>query len=253
MLSKNKIKLITSLQMTKYRNEHRLFVAEGSKLVCDLANSGAVISCLVATSEWLKANSVRAEETVECSLEDLKKASSLKSPSSVLALVRMPSYSSEPVPVNHQLVVALDEVQDPGNMGTIIRLADWFGIKTIVCSKGTVDCYNQKVVQATMGAIARVQIRYTSLVDYLDSALERGIPVYGTFLEGKSIYSEPLLPNGIVVMGNEGNGIGPEVAAKVGHKILIPDFSTATTKPESLNVSVAAAIVCSEFRRRLIK
>lgn len=250
MLSKNKIKLITSLQTNKFRTEHQLFVAEGTKLITDLAAAGANIQCLIATPDWLAHNSVNAHEVIECSMEEMKKASSLKTATQVLALVGIPAHDSQLMPDPKTLVIALDDVQDPGNLGTIIRLADWFGIKTIACSNETVDCYNPKVVQATMGAIARVSVHYTNLPQYVERAAKMGIPVYGTFLEGSPIYTEPLSATGIIILGNEGKGIGDDVAAMVTKKILIPDFSNDSTKPESLNVSVAAAIVCSEFRRR---
>ncbi|MFT3739886.1 MAG: RNA methyltransferase [Breznakibacter sp.] len=250
MLSKNKLKLIASLQNGKFRKEHKLFVAEGTKLVTDLNAAGATIECLVATAEWLTEFNVNCRETIECSGEEMRKASFLKTPASVLALVRIPDSGAQIKPTADKLILVLDDVQDPGNMGTIIRLADWFGIDALVCSIGTVDCYNPKVIQATMGAIARVNVQYTQLGGYLGDAAKAGIPVYGTFLEGNPIYTETLPANGIIVLGNEGKGIGPEVASLVNKKLLIPDFSQGSTKPESLNVSVAAAIVCSEFRRR---
>lgn len=250
MLSKNKLKLIASLQNGKFRKEHRLFVAEGTKLVNDLAAAGASIECLLASPHWLRENKVICREVIECDADEMKKASFLKTPTDVLALVGIPLAPTSIYPEKNKLVLALDDVQDPGNMGTIIRLADWFGIDTLVCSVGTVDCYNPKVVQASMGAIARVHVHYLNLSAYLAEAVNSGIAVYGTFLEGNPIYSQKLSDDGIVVLGNEGKGISSQVAAWVNEKLLIPDFSVGNTKPESLNVSVAAAIVCSEFRRR---
>lgn len=253
MLSKNKIKLIQSLDLKKFRDEHQLYIAEGNKLVEDLLQARCPIQTIVATNLWLRDNAIHKEiEIIEATEEDLKKISHLKTAPPVIALVKIPDNQTIAAPDKDNLVLVLDAIQDPGNMGTIIRLADWFGIKEIVCSQNTVDCYNPKVVQATMGAIARIKVQYTDIESYTQKAKNQHIPVYGTFLEGKNIYTEKLSANGIIVMGNEGKGISAGVEANVTHKILIPDFAKPGGKPESLNVSVAAAIVCSEFKRRTL-
>jgi TrmH family RNA methyltransferase len=160
----------------------------------------------------------------------------------------MPKSRLASVKPDTNLVLALDRVQNPGNLGTIIRLADWFGISDIVCSEDTADCFNPKVVQATMGAILRVRVHYTNLAKWLGE--QRGVKVYGTFLEGENIYSMALDKNGVIVMGNEGQGVSSEVAAKVSHKLLIPPYPADRCGSESLNVAVATAVICSEFRRR---
>jgi TrmH family RNA methyltransferase len=251
MLSKNKIKQVQSLQMKKFRDAHQQYIAEGQKLVDDLMTARCEITTLIATAEWIRNNHIDKNiEVIDATEEEIKKVSLLKTPPQVLALVKIPEPQGDLSPRKDELTLVLDTIQDPGNMGTIIRLADWFGIKEIVCSTTTVDCYNPKVVQATMGAVARISVSYTPLETYLQKAIKLNIPVYGTFLEGNNIYTEKLSANGIIVMGNEGKGISAEVEPLITSKLLIPDFAKTGGKPESLNVSVAAAIVCSEFRRR---
>lgn len=248
MLSKAKIKLIKSLELKKYRQSEGLFVAEGSKVVGDLLPH---FHCrlLAATDEWfLKNPQPKADEAVAATDEELRKASFLKSPQHVVALFEIPHFSPESLP-EHSLTLALDNVQDPGNLGTIVRIADWFGIRQIVCSEGSADAFSPKVVQATMGAIARVRIHYAPLAAWLQS-LPDSIPVYGTFLNGKNIYSEPLSANGVIVMGNEGNGISPEVEKHITRQLLIPSYPQGVETSESLNVAAATAITCAEFRRR---
>jgi len=164
--------------------------------------------------------------------------------------VEIPRHDLGTVHADEELVLALDEVQNPGNLGTIVRLADWFGIGDIVCSSGTADCFNPKVVQATMGAILRVRVHYTDLPRFLAEAAGRGTPVYGTFLEGDNIYDAPLTRGGIVVMGNEGRGVTPETARTVTRKLFIPPYPADRHGSESLNVAMATGIVCAEFRRR---
>lgn len=252
MLSKAKIKFIQSLELKKKRKEENLFVAEGPKVVGDLL---PYFTCqlLAATPEWLHAHpQAQAQEIVEVTDEELRKASFLKTPQEVLAVFEMPSI---PLPVDlpqHELCLALDDVQDPGNLGTIIRLADWFGIRHIICSKGTTDAFSPKTVQASMGAVARVAVHYTDLTKYLTAlhATNPRTPVYGTFLEGNNIYQEELSNNGVIVMGNEGKGIGFTVAQHVTRKLFIPNYPEGSITSESLNVAIATAITCSEFRRR---
>lgn len=250
MLSKNKIKYIRSLELKKNRKEEQVFIAEGHKLVDDLLGH---FSCrlILATPDWLtKHTEVIADEIVEVSQDELSRVSSLKTPQDVLAIFEQPNYTVDIHVVSDSLCLALDDVQDPGNLGTIIRLADWFGIEHIFCSFGTVDVYNPKTIQATMGALARVKIHYCHLPSLLASLGE--LPIYGTFLDGENIYAETLSPHGLIIMGNEGNGISPEVASCVNKRLLIPNYPPQRETSESLNVATATAIICAEFRRRVI-
>ena len=249
MLSKNKIKFIRSLEQKKYRKEAKAFLAEGSKLVGDL--QGHFHCHLVAgTSQWLANNpNFQADEIIEVSREELSRASLLKTPKDVLAVYALPEYPTPMDKAQTSLCLALDDVQDPGNLGTIIRIADWFGIEHIFCSHGTVDAFNPKTVQATMGALARIQLHYCDLGELIDSL--GNTPIYGTFLDGTDMYQEELSETGLIVMGNEGNGISHEIAQRINRKILIPNYPKGCETSESLNVAVATAIVCSEFRRRM--
>lgn len=250
MLSKNKIKYIRSLELKKNRKEEQVFVAEGHKLVGDLLG---YFPCklLIATSNWLKANhSVTANEIIEVTQEELSRASLQKTPQEVLAVFVQPSYDLNPEVIKSSLCLALDDVQDPGNLGTIIRLADWFGIEHLFCSVGTADVYNPKTVQATMGALARVKVHYCSLPQLIGGLTDT--PVYGTFLNGNIIYAEPLSAHGLIVMGNEGKGVSPEVERMINRKLYIPYYPQERETSESLNVAIATAVVCSEFRRRLL-
>lgn len=250
MLSKNKIKYIRSLELKKNRKEEQVFVAEGHKLVGDLLG---YFPCklLIATSNWLKANhSVTANEIIEVTQEELSRASLQKTPQEVLAVFVQPSYDLNPEVIKSSLCLALDDVQDPGNLGTIIRLADWFGIEHLFCSVGTADVYNPKTVQATMGALARVKVHYCSLPQLIGGLTNT--PVYGTFLNGNIIYAEPLSAHGLIVMGNEGKGVSPEVERMINRKLYIPNYPQERETSESLNVAIATAVVCSEFRRRLL-
>jgi TrmH family RNA methyltransferase len=247
MLSQAKIKWIRSLEQKKFRAEYGVFLAEGSKCCSDLSE---LLPCrlLAATPEWLRAHPrVNAAEVVETSREVLRKASLQKNPQEVLAVFETPVHRFSPDDLIGRLSLALDNVQDPGNLGTILRIADWFGIRDVLCSVGTVDAFNPKTVQATMGAIGRVRIHYLPLNEVLEKVQ---LPVYGTFLEGDVLYDTPLSNEGIIVMGNEGNGISEATATHITHKLYIPDFPAGKTGSESLNVSVATAIVCAEFRRR---
>ncbi len=249
VLSKNTIKMITSLNRKKERDESGLFFAEGPKLVDDLLDTFHC-TLLIAISDYLTSHpNIHADDVQEVTKEGLKKVSALCAPQSVVALFRKPTYQLDTTKLGNQLSLMLDTVQDPGNLGTIIRLADWFGIENVICSKETVDLYNPKVVQATMGALARVRVHYLDLEKLLMSL--KDVPVYGTFLEGDNIYEETLTPSGIIVMGNEGNGISSVVKKYVDRKLYIPNFPQSRETSESLNVAVATAIVCSEFRRRI--
>lgn len=236
MISKNQLKAVRQLEMKKYRTREGLFVAEGPKVVGDLLRCGFRPAMLFATAEW---NGDDAQLVTE---DELRKLSFLQHPQQVLAVFPIPD--AQPAAQKLQLALVLDGVQDPGNLGTIIRIADWFGISTIFCSEDTADVWNPKVVQATMGSIARVQIVYCDLQQLLKDTT---LPVYGTLLDGNNIYEQELKPEGYIVMGNEGNGISAPIRQLVTHRLLIPSFRPGA---ESLNVAIATAITCSEFRRR---
>ena len=250
MISKNQFKFVRQLEQKKYRRREGLFVAEGTKVVGDLMQHSQP-RMLFATSEYLDASPQLLQmgyEAVRITDDELRRLSFLQHPQQVLALFPLPSPSHSLTPAPSHLSIALDGVQDPGNLGTIIRLADWFGIESIYCSEDTVDAWNPKVVQATMGSIARVDIIYMNLPEMLDN-LPADFPVYGTFLDGENIYQQPLSENGLIIMGNEGNGISEAVRSRITHRLLIPSFRQDDTA-ESLNVAIATAITCSEFRRK---
>lgn len=244
MISKNQIRLIKQLEQKKFRRREGLFVAEGPKVVGDLMKKWQP-ACVFATEDYTPP---RPADIQHVSEEELRRVSFLQHPQQVLALFPIPPSPTPQPPSPNTLTLALDGVQDPGNLGTIIRLADWFGIGTIVCSEETADAWNPKVVQATMGSIARVDIVYTDLAGMLDK-LPEGTPVYGTLLDGNNIYSQELTRGGIIIMGNEGNGLTEKVRRRVNRRLLIPSYRTDDTA-ESLNVAIATAIVCAEFRRR---
>lgn len=238
MISKNQIKYIHQLEQKKFRYRDSVFVAEGPKVVGDLLRAGYHPCQLYATSEW-HPNDYEVQEVTD---DELRKISFLQHPQQVLGIFRIPQIQVG----SSRLALALDGVQDPGNLGTIIRIADWFGITTIYCSKDTADAWNPKVVQATMGSIARVNIIYTDLEEIITHTQA---PIYGTLLDGENIYEQPLSNEGIIVMGNEGNGISVPIRQLITNRLLIPQFHEG---PESLNVAIATAITCSEFRRRNI-
>jgi len=248
MLSKNKIKHILSLSRKKERDESLLFVAEGNKIVTDLL---PLFRCqtLILTEEFRKTlSSYQAEEVIIATKEEIKKASQLNTPQSALAVFYQPTYTLDFASLKNKFSLMLDTIQDPGNLGTIIRIADWFGIEDVICSKETADVYNSKTIQATMGAIGRVHVHYHDLSDFL--AKVPNVPLFGAFLEGENIYKTALPTNGILLMGNEGKGISPQLKSRVTHKLFIPNFPAGKKTSESLNVAVATAIACSEFRRR---
>jgi TrmH family RNA methyltransferase len=240
MLSKNQIKLITSLQQKKYRFANQLFFAEGIKVIQELLASNFELVHLYSTKNDFE--EVSSDKKTVISESDLKKISALSTANTCLAVFKM---AVEKPIIESGLILALDSIRDPGNLGTILRLCDWFGINQIICSKETVDIYNPKVVQATMGSIARVNVNYIDLNVFI---AQSKIPVFGTFMDGENIYKSTLTQEGIIIMGNEANGISPELEKLVKNKITIPRFG-ALQKTESLNVATATAIVLSEFRR----
>ena len=236
MVSKSQIKLITSLAQKKYRQQNALFVVEGIKGIREFLDSSYVLHSLYALEGVFE-----DQNATEVSPAELKKISFLKTPQKALALFEIPKQRLE-IKSGFQLV--LDEVRDPGNLGTLIRLCDWYGIEHLICSEQTVDCFNPKVVQATMGSLTRVNLVYTDLETYLS---KQKLPVYGAFMDGENVYRSQLPEEAILVLGNEANGISAAVSEKIQQKISIPQFGSSTT--ESLNVAIAGAILVSEFKR----
>ena len=248
-ISKIKIKFIRSLEQKKVRREERVFLAEGPKLTADLLGH---FRCryLAATDDWLAShNTIEADEIDTATIDEIARASLLKTPQDVIAIFNQREEKTEITVIEKQLCLALDDVQDPGNLGTIIRIADWFGIEHIFCSTNTVDVYSPKVVQATMGALSRVHLHYVSLTDLIGK-LNKNVPIYGTLLDGTNIYTQELSTTGLIVMGNEGNGITAEVRQLINRKLYIPNYPEGRDTSESLNVAIATAVTCAEFRRR---
>jgi len=254
MLSKNKIKFIKALQSKKNRENTGLFVAEGNKIVSELISSSLKINFIAATDQWFEQNvHLKIHNNIEKVIADkseLLQASLLKSPQNALCVVEIPQYILNIHELSNKLSIILDRVQDPGNLGTIIRIADWFGIENIICSKDSADNFNPKVVQSTMGAIARVKIHYMDLINLFTEVGINDILIFGTTLQGESIYNCVLPPNGFILLGNESKGINPDFQPYLSKQLFIPYFPDGQKRSESLNVAIAAAIVCSEFRRR---
>ena len=240
MVSKNQIKLITSLQQKKYRSIEKLFFAEGVKVIQELVQSNFELEHLFTTQNDF--DEIPTSRKTIVSDTDLKKISALTTANTCLAVFKIPKSKAV---VQKGLIVALDAIRDPGNLGTIIRLCDWFGVENLVCSTTTVDVYNPKVVQATMGSIARVNVSYVDLNEFIKTA---NIPVFGTFMEGTIIYKEKLPKEGIIILGNEANGISDAIEKNCQHRLTIPRFGEVM-QTESLNVATATAIILSEFRR----
>ena len=241
-MTQAELKLIRSLRLKKFRDEHGLFVAEGEKCIGELAQAFETVWHLTPDNTPQK---------------ELERLSNLQTPQGAIGVFRMPAYANEwredELPLS-TLLLALDDVQDPGNVGTIIRTADWFGIRHILCTRGTADCFSPKVVQATMGALARVQVHYADEQTFLRvlSNARQHVPIYGTLLDGQNIYAPGAIADrgaGIIVMGNEGNGLSPEVRRLVTHRLRIPSFPPDAPTSESLNVAIATAVVLAEFRR----
>ena len=241
MLSKSEIKLITSLKQKKYRLQHQLFAAEGKKIILELLKSKLQLHQLFTTT--LEFDVPDVLQTI-ITPKELNRISFLKTPNTALAVFKIP----KPQPIDFsKLIVALDDVRDPGNLGTIIRLCDWFGVTDLVCNLETVDCYNPKVIQATMGSITRVNVSYLNLESFLSS--NKASQVFGAFMDGENMFEINLPSSGILVLGNEANGISKEVVSQITQRISIPRFGELQTT-ESLNVANAAAILLSEFKRR---
>lgn len=242
MITKAEIQSIKALADKRGRVEQGAFIAEGEKLVAELRASHLAVRKVYATKPLFADAEVIAER-------DMERISQLKTSNSTLAVVEIPRYNLADAKPDKNLVLALDRVQNPGNLGTIIRLADWFGITDIVCSADSADCFNPKVVQATMGAIIRVRVHYTDLQRWLSEQCSKGVKIYGTFLDGENIYKTEKGSCGVIVMGNEGQGISPECEQSVTHRLYIPPYPADNPGSESLNVAIATAITCSEFRR----
>ena len=242
MITKAEIQSVRALADKKGREEQCAFIAEGEKLVAELRASSLRVRKIYTTKPLWPEAEVIAER-------DMERISQLKSANSTLAVVESPKYDIATVDPTKNLVLALDRVQNPGNLGTIIRLADWFGITDIVCSVQSADCFNPKVIQATMGAIIRVRVHYTDLAKWLESQRDMGANIYGTFLDGQNIYKAEKSCCGVIVMGNEGQGISPECEKSVTDRLYIPPYPLDNPGSESLNVAIATAITCSEFRR----
>lgn len=257
MISKKQLAFVRSLQQKKFRRENNCFVAEGAKIVPELLQSTLEVKEVYALPAWIHAHRqlLGELEAVEVNAEELSRLSGLVTANEVLALCEIPAYTLDPAQLAGRLSLVLDDIRDPGNLGTIIRIADWFGISDIVCSPETAEAWNPKVVQASMGSITRVKVHYTVLSAFIGEMkkINPALPVYGAFLDGENVYSSPLEKKGLLVIGNEAHGISAEIAALISKRISIPSFSAAAGKAgeaESLNAAIATAILCSEFRRR---
>lgn len=246
MITKADIQLVRSLADKQGRTQHNLFVAEGDKVVGEIvASRGWHIVRLFV----MEGSAVRVPYAEVVTAKEMERMSSFKSVPRSLAVVEIPPRKLRPAEAD-ELIIALDEVQDPGNLGTIIRTADWFGIRRIVCTPTTADCWAPKVVQATMGALLRVEVCYGDLGEWLADARKRGVATYATTLDGENIYDKQLTRGGVIVMGNEGRGVSPEVQRLVSQRLYIPPYPSDRQGSESLNVAIATALTCGEFRRR---
>lgn len=248
-LSKNRLKYIKSLDLKKNRKSEGVFIAEGPKLVGELLSSDFHCKTLFATSSYHVPHfAAKVDEFIEVTTNELFQLSLQKNPQDVIGIFKQRTETWDLSLTTHSLCLGLDDIQDPGNLGTIVRLADWFGIEHIFCSENSVDIFNPKAIQASMGGIAHVHIHYVDLPKFLSEI--KNTPIYGTFLEGENIYEKKLSDKGIIIMGNEGKGISREVKEHITDFLNIPSFPVNRKTTESLNVAVATAIVCSEFRRK---
>jgi TrmH family RNA methyltransferase len=254
MISKNRIKYIQSLQDKKVRDEEQTYLIEGDKLVKDYLHSGMRLKFLAAAPEFIDLLLQQEKESIDeiepASNKDLERMSSLKTPHNAIAAVSFPADLPDPLKTTDSLLIALESIQDPGNLGTIIRAAAWFGFRHVVCSLNCVDVYNPKVIQASMGAMLNVTVSSHDLGNLLEKARKNGMPVYGTYLEGESVYASKLGNRGIILFGNESRGISDDLLPFITTRLLIPRFSTSIHGVESLNVGMAASVIFSEFARR---
>ncbi|HCE56462.1 MAG TPA: RNA methyltransferase [Prolixibacteraceae bacterium] len=253
MIGKNTIKLIKSLLDKKNRIEENLFVVEGDKIVSEVLSSGFKIERLFVTNTFLEKHSFnlsKASAVIEVLQDEIKKASLLKTPQNCIAICQLPAPIKFPSEMTEPLTLFLDDVQDPGNMGTIIRICDWFGIKQVYCSPGCADLFNPKVIQASMGSFCRVDV-ITSTFDKVETiAHASGVKICGAFLDGENIYTSDLNKKTLLIMGNEGNGINGQIAGRIDRRVSIPQFAVNNKGAESLNVAVATAVICAEFKRQ---
>jgi len=253
MLSKNNIKLITSLHHKKFRKKEGLFIAEGDKVCRELIHSGFTIEAVYITEAFRKEKYIRWVKKLNAEIiseKDFEKISALTTSPEILVVAKIPEWKFDIGLLEQKLTLVLDQIKDPGNLGTIIRIADWFGIENVICSEDCADAYNPKTVQASMGSLFRVKVFYKELNELLESARDRNINVFGTLLEGENIYQAEIKNKGLVVFGSESHGISSALLPFINRRISIPSFSQTEYKAESLNAAMAAAIVCSEFRRR---
>ena len=253
MLSKNTIKLISSLHQKKFRKKEGLFIAEGEKVCRELIHSGWTIAGVYLTDAFRKEKYFRWVKKLNAetiSEKDFEKISALTTSPEILVVAKIPERQFDITAVSGKLSLVLDQIKDPGNLGTILRIADWFGIENVICSENCADAYNPKTVQASMGSLFRVNVFYEDLTEVLKAAAQQKLKIYGTLLDGENIYATTLSSEGMIVIGNESNGIGDHLLPLINNRISIPSFSGTEYKAESLNAAMASAIVCSEFRRR---
>jgi TrmH family RNA methyltransferase len=260
MLAKNEAKFINSLKLKKNRDAEGLFIAEGVKIVNDLLHSGIKVKQIYSSRNFQLSIFNYHIDVIRIKDNELQRISSLSNPNEVLAVCEIPSYTLVPAQLKNKLTLVLDTLQDPGNLGTIIRIADWFGIENIVCSNETVEVYNPKVIQATMGSISRVKVHYVDLQRFVEEAKVAlpGLKIYGAVLDGENLYDSELSPQGLILIGNESKGISAELLSSISHKVRIPSYAISepgmqsgpVSVAESLNAAIATSILCAEFRRR---
>ena len=251
MLSKHLTNIIQNLEKKKFREKYNLFKIEGEKLVQELFLSDMKVDTLIARPSWIERNRQKAQSynTIEVNEIEMGRVSNFKSLPEVIALAQIPVKEHLPEEIKNELSIVLNGIQDPGNLGTILRLSDWFGVRHVFCDHDCANIFNPKSVQASMGAIFRVNVFYLDLVEFIPQFVDQNFPCYGAFLEGENIYRTELRTKGFIVMGNEGNGISPEIERFVTRKITIPSFAHSPYSTESLNVGVATGIILSEFKR----
>ena len=256
MIGKSTTKLINSLALKKYRTKENCFLIEGDKMVKEALDSDLKIKLLIVTDQFTTRFPITqsaAERIIETDAKEIKKVSLLQHPQNSLAVCEIPKKQDFPKSLPEGLSIYLDGIQDPGNMGTIVRICDWYGIQHVFCSPDSVDLYNPKVIQASMGSFNRIHLHECDFETLADLAQKSEAPLFGTFMNGDNVYQKQLPKQAVLVMGNEGNGIRPAVEKLIPNKLSIPNFSMNKTKAESLNVSVATAILCSEFKRAYSK
>ena len=252
MLSKQVTKIVQNLEKKKFREKYQLFKVEGEKLVSELLCSTFKIHSILAYPEWISNHQAQLKEKqiIEVNQKEMSYLSNFQSLPEVIALVHIPTSHFQVAEIREHLSLLLNGIQDPGNLGTILRLADWFGIQHVFCDSDCASVYNPKCVQASMGAIFRINTHYTELIPLIQQMKQPDFPICGTFLNGRNIYTTPLKPKGFIIMGNEGNGISQAIQETVTHKLFIPNYPEGSTTSESLNVAIATAITCAEFRRK---